>query len=83
MMETLAAMVKKLCKEIKIEFIRAKLDSKEKARQQQTKINNIELWSMRYQKIILWNLVDATTKLDITKPILVYFMTNYDIRSIL
>jgi len=33
MMETPTAMFKNLCKEIEIEFIRAKLDSEEKARQ--------------------------------------------------
>jgi len=42
-METPAAMFKSLCKEIETEFIRAKLDSEEKAREWQRKINNIEL----------------------------------------
>ena len=48
MMETPAAIFKNLCKTIKTEFIGAKLDSEEKAREQQRKINNIELWDMRY-----------------------------------
>jgi len=45
-MKTLEAMFKKLCKEIKIEFIGSKLDSKEKTREWQRKINNIEIWDM-------------------------------------
>ena len=40
MMETPAATLKNLCKEIEIEFIRAKLDYDEKARKWQRKINN-------------------------------------------
>ena len=47
-METLAAMFRSLCKGIETEFIGAKLDSKEKAREWQRNINNIELWDMRY-----------------------------------
>ena len=43
-METLAAIVRNLCKEIETEFIGAKLDSEEKAREWQRKTNNIELW---------------------------------------
>ena len=39
MMETLFAILKNLCKKIKTEFIRAKLDSKEKEREWQRKIN--------------------------------------------
>jgi len=39
---------KKLCKDIKIEFIGAKLDSEEKIRKLRRKINNIEFWDMRY-----------------------------------
>jgi len=50
MMETLAAMFKNLCKKIEIEFIRAKLDSEEKEREWQRKINNIKSWHMRYLK---------------------------------
>jgi len=50
MMETPVAMFKHLCKKIKTEFIRAKLNAKEKAREGQKKINNIELWDMRYLK---------------------------------
>jgi len=47
-MGTPAAMFKYLCKEIETEFIWAKIDSKKKAREWQRKINNIELWDMRY-----------------------------------
>ena len=47
-METPAAMFRNLCKEIEIEFIETKLDSEEKAREWQRKINNIELWDIRY-----------------------------------
>ena len=43
MMETPATMFKNLCKEIKTEFIRAKFDSEEKAREWPRKINNIKL----------------------------------------
>ena len=50
MMEIPTAMIKNLCKEIETEFIRAKLNSKEKAREWQRKINNIELQDMRYLK---------------------------------
>ena len=48
MIEKSAAMFKNLCKEIKTEFIRAKLDSEEKTREWSRKINNIELWDMSY-----------------------------------
>ena len=48
MMEIRAAMFKNLYKEIETEFIGAKLESEEKAREWQKKINNIELWNMRY-----------------------------------
>jgi len=41
MTETPAAMFKKLCKEIKTEFIGAKLDFEEKARKWQRTINDI------------------------------------------
>ena len=47
-METPAALFRSLCKEIETEFIGAKIDSEEKAREWQRKINNIELWDMRY-----------------------------------
>ena len=50
MIETPAVMFKNLCQEIETEFIGAKLDSEERARQWQRKINNIELWDMRYLK---------------------------------
>ena len=50
MMETPAAMFKNLCNGIETEFIRAKLNSEEKAREWQRKINNIELQDMRYLK---------------------------------
>jgi len=46
-MKTLAIMFKKLCKEIEIEFIETKLDCKEKTREWQENINNIELLNMR------------------------------------
>ena len=42
MMEIVVAMFKTLCKEIENEFIGTKLDSIEKGKQQQRKINNIE-----------------------------------------
>ena len=48
MMETLAAIFKNLSKELETEFIGAILDSEEKAREWQRKINNVELWKMRY-----------------------------------
>ena len=47
-MEIPAAMFKNLCKEIETEFIKAKLNFEEKVREQQRKINNIELQDMRY-----------------------------------
>ena len=47
-MKTPEAMFKKLCKEIEIEFNGYKLDSKEKTREWQRKINNIEIWDMRF-----------------------------------
>ena len=47
-METPVAMFKNLCKEIKTEFIEAKLDSEENAKEWQRKINNIELLDKRY-----------------------------------
>ena len=50
MMEILAAMFKNLCKKIETEFIGAKLDSEEKAKELHRQINNIELWDMRYLK---------------------------------
>jgi len=47
-MESSEAMFRKLCKEIEIEFIDSKLDSEEKTREWQRKINNIEIWDMRF-----------------------------------
>jgi len=47
-METPEAMFKKLCKKIEIEFIGYKLDSEENTREWQRKINNIEIWDMRF-----------------------------------
>ena len=47
-METPAAMFRSLCKEIETEFIGAKINFEEKAREWQRKINNIELWDMTY-----------------------------------
>jgi len=49
-METPAAMFRSLCREIEAEFIGTKINSEEKAQERQRKINNIELWSMRYLK---------------------------------
>jgi len=43
MMEILAAMFKNLCEKIGTEFIETKLDSKEKVKERQRKINNIKL----------------------------------------
>jgi len=48
MTETPEAMFKKLCKEIEVEFIGSKLDSEKKTREWQIKINNIEIWDIRY-----------------------------------
>jgi len=50
MKEMPITMSKNLRKEIETEFVGAKLDSEEKAREWQRKINNIELWNMRYLK---------------------------------
>ena len=47
-MDTPVAMFRNLCKEIETKFIGAKIDSEEKAREWQRKINNIELWDIRY-----------------------------------
>jgi len=47
-METPVAMFKNLCNKIETKFIRAKLDFEEKTREWQRKINNIELWDIRY-----------------------------------
>jgi len=50
-METPEAMLKKLCKQIEIDFISSKLDSEEKKiREWQRKINNIKIWDMRFLK---------------------------------
>ena len=49
-METPTAMFRSLCKKIKIEFIEAKIDFEDKAREWQRKINNIKLCDMRYLK---------------------------------
>ena len=43
MIKTPATMFKNLCKEIKTEFLEAKFDSEEKAREWPRKINNIKL----------------------------------------
>jgi len=50
MMETQSAMLKNLCKEIEYEFVGAKLNSEEKAREWERKNNNIKAWDMRYLK---------------------------------
>ena len=42
--------VQKIIKEIEIEFIGSKLDSEEKTKEWQRKINNIEIWDMRFLK---------------------------------
>jgi len=41
-------MLNKLHKQIKIEFISAKLDYEDKFGNRQSKLNNIEIWDMRY-----------------------------------
>ena len=41
-------MFKNLCSEIETEFVGAKFDFEEKAREWQRKINNIEYWDMKY-----------------------------------
>ena len=76
MMESLAAKFKNLCKEIEIKFIGAKLDSEEKAREWQRKINNIELWDMRYLENYIAEFSQYYTKLSIMKVILVCSTTN-------
>ena len=75
-----AAMFKNLCKELKIEFIGAKLDSEEKAIEQQRNIDNIELWDMRYLDNYIAELFNIITKMGMMN---VHFMTNWNIRSIL
>jgi len=50
MTEAPCAMLKKLCKEFETKFMSAKLDSAEKAREWQRKINNIEIHDMTYLK---------------------------------
>ena len=47
-METPTTMFKSLCKETETESIGAKSNSKEKPREWQIKINNIELWDIKY-----------------------------------
>jgi len=47
-METPEAMFKKLCKKIEVEFISSKLDSEEKNKEWQRKINDIEISDIRY-----------------------------------
>ena len=76
MMETPATIFKNLYKEIETKFIGAKLDSEENEREWQRKINNIELWDMRYLKNYIVSLVNIITKLGIMKPIWVCSMTN-------
>ena len=77
MMETPEAMFKNLCKEIEIEFFGSKLDSEEKTREWQRKINNIEIWDMRFLENTLLNLVNTITKLGIMKLISTCFMINF------
>ena len=78
-METPVAMFKYLCKEIKTEFIGAKLDSEEKAKEWQRKINNIELWDMRYLENYIVEFSQIITKLGIMKLIFACSMINYHI----
>ena len=47
-MESPDAMFKKLCKEIKTEFIGAKFNFRKIVREWKKEINNIELWDMSY-----------------------------------
>ena len=49
-METPEVMFKKLYKEIEIEFISSNLNFEEKTREWHRKINNIEIWDMRFQE---------------------------------
>ena len=82
-MEKPVAMFKNLCKEIKPEFIRDKLNSEEKAKEQQLNINNIELWDMRYMEKYILEFSQYYYKLSIMTPTFVCFMTNYHIQLIL
>ena len=50
MIETPAIMLKNLCEEIETEFIRAKLDFKEKVREWRSKTNKIEFCDIIYLK---------------------------------
>ena len=48
MMKTPVPMFKNLCRAIETEFVKAKLDSEEKTSEWKRKINNIELWHVRF-----------------------------------
>jgi len=56
-------MFKKFCKEIEIEFIGSKLNSEEKTKEWQRKINNIEIWNMRFLKNYIFEFSHIITKL--------------------
>ena len=81
-MEIPAAMFKNLCKKIEIEF---KLDSKEKAREWQRKINNIKLWDMRYLKNYITELSQYYYKIGHNEANLSMFYDklSYPINSII
>ena len=84
-MERLAAMFRNLCKEIETEFIGAKLDSEEKAREWQRKINNIELWDMRYLENYITEFIQYYYKLGHNEINLSMFYDklSYPINSII
>ena len=83
MMEAPTAMFKNLCKEIETEFIGAKLNLEEKLRQWQRKINNIELWDMRYLKNYVAEFSQHYYKIGHNETSLgIFFITNYHIKSI-
>ena len=84
-MEAPAAMFKNLCKEIEIKFIGAKIDSEEKAREWQRKINNIELWNMRYLKNYIAEFSQSYYKIwhNETNLGMFYDKLSYSINSII
>ena len=73
-METPSAMFKTLCKEIETEFIRAKLDYEEKAREWQRKI--MEPWDMRYLKNYYYKIRHNETNLDMFYDKLSYLINT-------
>ena len=72
MMKIPVVMSNKLCKEIKIECIIAKLNSKEKTRECRRKNNNIEFQEIRYLEKYIAKCSLYSYKLGIRKPILFY-----------